>query len=216
MTSPWTPLPDSDPLGGMRPVLEAPHEVLGHEPQEGYEDRCWVLHTLRVDGRRLRWHEVLAGAGRSLAAWPNTPSYLLFQGIEGRDEWEGPSDGEIDRECLTRLVAVLAEHGADGPDTPCHAAPAPIEDLGTPLPARAGRLADAPGHHDHCSGRSGESWIQFPANWWAVDGSWFVLTDWDLCATEVFGSAPLIAALLADEELEAVRHPSIAEIWARS
>ncbi|MEU6930900.1 hypothetical protein AB0A05_17305 [Streptomyces sp. NPDC046374] len=216
MTSPWTPLPDAHPLGGMRPVLEASDAVLGHEPRGGYEDRCWVLHTVHDGDRRLRWHEILAGASRPpLAEWPKTPSYLLFEGIEGRDTWDGPSDGEIDRACLERLVTLLARHGADGPDTPCYAAQAPIEDLGTSAPARAGRLADAPAHHDHCSGRSGEAWLQFPANWWAVDGSWFVLTDWDLCATEVFGPAGLIAALLADEELEAVRHPSIAETWAR-
>ncbi|MER8041505.1 hypothetical protein [Streptomyces sp. NPDC094032] len=216
MTSPWTPLPGSHPLGGLRPVLEAPDAVLGHEPRDGYADRCWVLHTIRSGDRRLRWREVLAGAGRSLAEWPLTPSYLLFQGIEGRDEHEGPSDGEIDRECLARLVTLLARHGADGPDTPCYAAQAPIEELGTPLPARAGRLADAPAHHAHCWDPDTDGRCQFPATWWAVDGSWFVLTDWDLCATEVFGSAELIAALLADEELEAVRHPSIAEVWARS
>ncbi|MFF9838587.1 hypothetical protein [Streptomyces sp. NPDC013740] len=213
-TSPWTPLPGAHPLGGLRPVLDAGDAVLGHEPGGGYEDRCWVLHTIHDEhGRRLRWREMLAGAGRRLEDWPKTPSYLLFQGIEGRQDHEGPSDGEIDRACLVRLVALLARHGADGPDTPCYAAQAPIEDLGAPVPARAGRLADAPAHHDRCSGRSGEGWLQFPANWWAVDGSWFVLTDWDLCATEVFGSAALIASLLADEELEAVRHPSIAETW---
>lgn len=215
MTGPWTPLPDAHPLGGLRPVLEAEDAILGHEPRGGYEDRCWVLHTIHDDaGRRLRWREVLAGAGRRLEDWPKTPSYLLFQDIEGRHDHEGPSDGEIDRECLGRLVSLLARHSADGPDTPCYATQAPIEDVGTPVPAHAGRLADALAHHDHCSGRSGDGRFQFPANWWAVDGSWFVLTDWDLCATEVFGSAALIAALLADEELEAVRHPSIAETWA--
>ncbi|MER6693172.1 hypothetical protein [Streptomyces minutiscleroticus] len=46
----------------------------------------------------------------------------------------------------------------------------------------------------------------------AVQGSWFVLTDWDLSATEVFGIPPLIADLLADDGLDAVRHPSIAEV----
>ncbi|MEU8758734.1 hypothetical protein [Streptomyces sp. NPDC048659] len=212
--SPWTPLPGSDPLGGLRAAVEAPEGVLGHEPNGGYEDRCWVLHTIRTDIRRLRWREVLAGAGRRLEEWPGTPSYLLFQGVEGRDEHEGPSDGEIDRECLVRLVELLARHGG-GPDTPVYAAQAPIEDLLEAVPARGGRLADAPAHHDRCSGRSGETWVQFPANWWAADGSWFVLTDWDLCATEVFGSRSLIAALLGDEELEAVRHPSIAEALGR-
>jgi len=205
MTSPWAPLPDDHPLGGLRPVLDEPDAELGHEPRAGFEDRCWILHTIRDErGRRLRWHEVLAEAGRSLADWPHTPSYLLFEGIAAADAHDGPSDGEIDHACLVRLVELLARHGPGGPDTPCYAVHAGIERAGQPLPARLGRLADAPAHH-----AGGEA--NFPANWWAVDGSWFVLTDWDLCATQVFGSASLIAALLADEELEAVRHPSIAE-----
>ncbi|MGW4161312.1 hypothetical protein [Streptomyces sp. NPDC004788] len=43
-----------------------------------------------------------------------------------------------------------------------------------------------------------------------------MLTDWELSATEVFGSAVLVAALPADEELEAVRMPSIAEVLSRA
>ncbi|MFF0431083.1 hypothetical protein ACFYU9_02475 [Streptomyces sp. NPDC004327] len=216
MTCPWTPLPDDHPLGGMRPALEAEESVLGHEPAGGYEDRCWVLHTIHDGTRRLRWRTVLAGAGRHLEDWPHTPSYRVFQGIDGRDAHEGPSAGEIDRDCLVRLVAVLARHSADGRDTECHAAQAAIEDAGEPVPARRGRLGDAPAHHDRCSGRGDGGWGQFPANWWAADGSWFVLTDWDLSATEVFGSAALVAALLADEELEAVRMPSIADVLGRA
>ncbi|MFI8823407.1 hypothetical protein [Streptomyces sp. NPDC053431] len=213
MTSPWTRLPDAHPLGGMRPVLEAEESILGHEPRHGYEDRCWVLHTIHDGARRLRWREVLAGAGRRLEDWTHTPSYRLFLGVDGRESHEGPSAGEIDRDCLVRLTALLARHGADGPDTVCYAAQAPIEDVGSPVPARRGRLADAPAHHDRCADPgAGEG--QFPATWWAVDGSWFVLTDWDLSATEVFGSAALVADLLADDEIEAVRLPSIREALA--
>ncbi|MEV5969494.1 hypothetical protein [Streptomyces sp. NPDC051921] len=211
MTSPWTPLPDTHPLGGMRPALEAAESVLGHEPRQGYEDRCWVLHTIHDGTRRVRWREVLAGVGRRLDDWPLTPSYLVFQDVPGREAHEGPSAGEIDRDCLVRLTALLALHHADGPDTACYAAQAPIEDVGSPVPARRGRLADAPAHHDRSSGRGDGGPAQFPAQWWAVDGSWFVLTDWDLSATEVFGSAALVAGLLADDELEAIRLPSIAE-----
>ncbi|MGW5424100.1 hypothetical protein [Streptomyces sp. NPDC003943] len=216
MTSPWTPVPDTHPLGGMRPDLEAGESILGHEPADGYEDRCWVLHTIHDGARRLRWREVLAGAGRRLEDWRHTPSYLVLAGIDGREHQDGPSAGEIDRDCLGRLVTLLARYSAEGPDTPCYAAQAAIEDAGAPVPARHGRLGDALAHHDLCSGRGGGGWGQFPANWWAVDGSWFVLTDWDLSATEVFGSAALVAALLADEELEAVRMPSIAEVLARA
>ncbi|MEV0265438.1 hypothetical protein AB0I49_29440 [Streptomyces sp. NPDC050617] len=57
---------------------------------------------------------------------------------------------------------------------------------------------------------------QFPAHWWPLEGSWFVLSDWDLSATEVFGAPALIADLLADDRLDAVRHLSIAEVQGNS
>ncbi|MGW7067019.1 hypothetical protein ACWGII_40785 [Streptomyces sp. NPDC054855] len=54
--------------------------------------------------------------------------------------------------------------------------------------------------------------IQFPAHWWPLERAWSVLTHWDLSATEVFGSPALIADIFADDGLDAVRHPSIAQV----
>ncbi|MFE3505784.1 hypothetical protein [Kitasatospora sp. NPDC059160] len=210
-------IPDEDPLDGLRPLLEAGEAVLGYEPDgpwpgsgqaPGYADRCWVLHTLRVDGRPVRWAEALAGAGRRLADWPCTLSYLVFDdraALSG--EVDVPLIGEPDRDCLARLVEVLARHSADGPATDCRLASAAIEDLLRPVTAHRGRLDEVLAHYDARPG-----YAQFPAHWWSADRSWFVLTNWDLSATEVFGPPALIADLLADPGLEAVRHPSIAEI----
>lgn len=68
-----------------------------------------------------------------------------------------------------------------------------------------GKLGDALAHHDAMAD------FRFPATWWASDGSWLVLTDLDLSATEVFGNRRLIAGLLADPELDTVRRPTVAE-----
>ncbi|MFD4315440.1 hypothetical protein [Streptomyces sp. NPDC058548] len=46
-----------------------------------------------------------------------------------------------------------------------------------------------------------------PSNLWAADRSWGVCTDYDLWGTTVCGPRPLVEALLADNELEAVRLP---------
>ncbi|MFH9352339.1 hypothetical protein [Kitasatospora sp. NPDC017646] len=57
-------IPDEELLEGLRPLLEAGEAVLGYEPDgpgQGFADRCWVLNTLRVDGRPVRWAEALAG-----------------------------------------------------------------------------------------------------------------------------------------------------------
>ncbi|MER5641276.1 hypothetical protein ABT095_30565 [Kitasatospora sp. NPDC002227] len=205
-------VPDSDGLGGLRPSLEAGEAVLGYEPQEGYPDRCWVLHAVTVGGRRVRWAEVLAPAGRRLADWQYTPSYLVFQDFDRPEGFEGPDLGEIDRGSLARLVEILARHSPAGAATECYWAQAAIEDLGSPVPARRGRLDEALALHDACAWPARTLGTQFPAHWWPVDGSWFVLTDWDLSATEVLGPAALIAELLAADGLDAVRHPSIAEV----
>ncbi|MFQ6199470.1 hypothetical protein [Streptomyces sp. NPDC000405] len=205
-------VPDDDSLGGIRPFLEQDEALLGYEPLEGFPDRCWVLHTITVGGERVRWDDVLAQAGKRLEDWQHTPSYKVFGGLELPEGCEGPDLGEIDRSSLARLVEVLARHSPDGSRTECYWAQAGIEDVGCPVPARRGRLDEALGHYDACAWPDWTVVTQFPAHWWPVVGSWFVLTDWDLSATEVFGTPALIADLLADDELDAVRHPSVAEV----
>ncbi|WP_051830287.1 hypothetical protein [Streptomyces novaecaesareae] len=204
-------VPDEDGLDGLRPLLEAPDAVLGYEPnapEHGFADGCWVLHTLRVDGQRVCWSEALAGAGRQLADWPGTLSNLVFdERVRPAGEVEWPQLGAPDRDCLARLVEVLARHSADGPGTACCFASAAIEDLLEPVEAHRGRLDEAVAHHD-----ADPSGCRFPAHWWPSDRSWFVLTNYDLNATEVFGPPALIADLLADTELEAVRHPRIVDV----
>ncbi|MEU4065591.1 hypothetical protein AB0F25_24775 [Streptomyces wedmorensis] len=204
MSPPWTRAAEDDPLDGLRAALTAAD--CGYEPRSGYEDHCWILHTVHDGPVRLRWDQVLARAGRRLADWPGTLSYLVFEGVPGADDLEGPDPAEMDRACLARLVEHLVRNGPNGADTPCGAAQAPVSTLpGEALVARRGRLGDALAHHDEAPD------FRFPATWWAADGSWLVLTDWDLCATEVFGGAALIAGLLADPEIDAVRRPGIAE-----
>ncbi|MGW1072291.1 hypothetical protein [Streptomyces sp. NPDC002537] len=203
-------VPDGDSLGGIRPLLEQDEAILGYEPQDGFADRCWILHTAYEGAARVRWRDVLTGVGKRLGDWQHTPSWKVFHGLSG--DFGHPSLGEIDRECLDRLVEVLARHSPDGLGTECYWAQAAIEDLSRPVLARRGRLGEALAHHDACGP---PNWVvseQFPAHWWPRDGSWFVLTNWDLSATEVFGDEALIADLLADGGLEAVRHPSIAEV----
>jgi hypothetical protein len=204
VTGIWTRAAEDDPLDGLRTALA--HADCGLEPRGGFEDHCWLLHAVHDGPVRLRWDDVLARAGRRFADWPLTPSYLVFEGVEGADDLDGPGDAEPDATTLARLVAHLAHHSADGLATWCGAAQAPVSTDGT-LVAWRGRLGDAPAH------REARPADVFPATWWAADGSWHVLADWDLNATEVFGSRALIADLLADPELEAVRRPTIAETF---
>ncbi|MFC8867795.1 hypothetical protein ACFUAC_09090 [Streptomyces sp. NPDC057148] len=208
-------LSDDDSLGGIRPVLERDEACLGHEPQGSFPDRCWVLHTITVAGRRVRWDDMLTRVGKRLEDWPYTLSPRVFDGLGLKEDLEGPNVGEPDRDSLARLVEVLARHSPGGLRTECYWAQAGIEDIGCPIPARQGRLGEALDHYDACAGPDRVAGTRFPAHWWPLSGSWFVLTDWDLSATEVFGTPAVIADLLADDRLDAVRHPSIAEAQGR-
>lgn len=203
---------NDDPLEGMRLRIEQMDALLGYEPQEGFADRCWVLHRLSADGRPVQWNSVLAHANRTLADWQYTPSADVFSGLSLPQTIELPLVGEIDQESLARLVEILSRHSSDGLKTESYWAQAAIEDIGEPVPSRRGRIEEAVALYDACKSPVKTVPTQFPAHWWPLDLSWFVLTDWDLSATEVFGSHALIAEILADSKLDAVRHPSIAEV----
>ncbi|MFD9723627.1 hypothetical protein [Streptomyces sp. NPDC059072] len=117
----------------------------------------------------------------------------------------GASEGRLDRADWNRLIEILTEHSAQGPDTRCLAYYTPLgqgaEDFDN-LHVRAGRLADAKALYDHPD----EEWWT-PPNFWAHDRSWILCTDYDLWATKVVGPASLVEVLLGDPEIEAVRLP---------
>ncbi len=207
----------ADQLGGMRSALEDGEAILGYEPQEGFGDRCWLLHEATEDGKRVLWSDVLARAGKRLEDWPHNLSFRVFAGLEKVGDVRPEDIGVIDRESLGRLVEVLARHSPDEMRTDCYWAQAGIECLGAEgVAVRRGRLEESRTLYELCD-IDNPDWCesQFPAHWWPLEGSWFVSTNWDLSATEVFGPPPLIADLLADDRLEVVRHLSIADVDRR-
>jgi len=65
-------------------------------------------------------------------------------------------------------------------------------------------LANVDSLIDPADGRVGT-----PSNWWPVDQTWMLYTDWDLWATKVSGTAELIDAIVNDEALETIEWPSL-------
>ena len=109
-----------------------------------------------------------------------------------------PTEGSLDQPTARRLVAHLANTGRS---TECIAAYSFLaggwpEDTNPCFAGSVDRLLDL------C-----EIELGTPSNFWAMDRSWFVYTDWDLWATEVNGPPTLIAALEADAELETITWP---------
>ncbi|MFD9333282.1 hypothetical protein ACFWBF_02515 [Streptomyces sp. NPDC060028] len=158
--------------------------------------------------RRLRWAELARRTGDAVVPEGLLPSYRCLPGARTNGSWplgiEPPTEGSLDRPTWNRLVELLTAHGSAGPDTRCLAYYNPMlvrRFNQANLHVRAGRLGDAAALYDNPE-------ADFtPSNLWAEDHSWVLCTDYDLWATKVAGPAPLIEALLADTEIEAVRLP---------
>ncbi|KAF3469340.1 hypothetical protein GL259_37260 [Streptomyces sp. Tu 3180] len=158
--------------------------------------------------QRLRWAELARRTGDPVVPDGLMPSYRCFPSVkkEGSRPMSTvpPTEGSLDRETWNRLIAILTQYSAAGPDTHCLAYYNPLM-LGAVdfdnLHVRAGRLGDAEVLYDHSEADFS------PSNLWADDRSWVLCTDYDLWATKIAGPPPLIDALLNDSGIEAVRLP---------
>ena len=148
--------------------------------------------------QRLRWRELAARLGSSLQGHHVPPCFRWFPDEGWPDNLIPPTEGSLDQPTAGRLIAHLANAGRS---TECNAAYSFLagrwpEDTN---PCFAGSVDRLP---DLCE-------IEFgtPSNFWPMDRSWFVYTDWDLWATKVNGPPTLIAALEADAELDTINWP---------
>ena len=148
--------------------------------------------------RRLTWHEYFARLGQTPGhdeAFP--PSFRWFSGGGWPVSVDFPAEGSLDGESLRALVSLLTNRA---PAAHCffYSAALTTGDFDN-VEIHEGRVSDI---FELVGERAG----QFsPSNFWPADHSWFVYTDYDLCATRVSGPAALIAALEADPILETLR-----------
>ena len=109
-----------------------------------------------------------------------------------------PTEGSLDQPTACRLIAHLANAGRS---TECIAAYTFLaagwkEDTNPCFAGPVDRLRDL------C-----ERGLGTPSNFWPIERSWFVYSNWDLWVTKVSGPTTLIAALEADAELETITWP---------
>jgi hypothetical protein len=111
-----------------------------------------------------------------------------------------PPQGSLDEESLLALIEVLAKHTAPTALRDCGAYYGPVAFMGEGATVYAGKLSDVPAlvASQHGTGFT-------PNNIWPADRSWLIYTDFDLEATRVSGSTPVIDAVCANDHLDTVR-----------
>ena len=148
--------------------------------------------------QRLRWRELAVRLGGILHRHDVPPCFRWFPDEGWPDNLIPPTEGSLDQPTAGRLIAHLANAGRS---TECIAAYSFLaagwpEDTNPCFVGPVDRLLDL------C-----ERGLGTPSNFWPMDRSWFVYTDWDLWATKVSGPTTLLAALEADAELETITWP---------
>ncbi len=156
--------------------------------------------------QRLRWAELAARLGDPVVPPGLYPCFRCFPSAKaaglrtGSIEW--PPEGSLDRPTWDQLIRFLTEHSHRGADTPCLAYYNPLITQNFEYgQIRSGRLGDTRVLFDN------PDTLYTPSNLWAADRSWVICTDYDLWGTKVCGPHPLVEALIADADIEAVRLP---------
>jgi hypothetical protein len=182
----------------------------------GFEAYARVFHPAgRRDGRELvdvRWADVARDYGRVMhpaAEWGSLTGTWSSTDPNRHRIWdEAPSTGQPPTRLLHTLAEALVPH-TQTPDDCSFAVWAGwgggIEErLATAarfsLPQRPMLLLSGP----LTAADTVEQWGEPPNIWWPEDRAWCVSSEIDLMSTYVGGSASCIAALLADERLEAL------------
>lgn len=146
---------------------------------------------------RKRWRDVLGpGLDREVAVREHPPTDSIVRG--GRS-WPAavvaPPEGSLDQTSLEALVEVLSavSDGGSRAEVVAFYGQVPANDYERPtvFTGALGALREL------TDGRG-----QTPSNVWPVDRSWFVLTDWDITSTCVWGTRETVDAVRRHPDLE--------------
>ncbi|CAM4054638.1 hypothetical protein TSST111916_19965 [Tsukamurella strandjordii] len=172
--------------------------------------------------QRIRWSDYI-GAGFGEGRRYPPCAHWFPDGFGFPPSIAPPCEGSLDHESLDGLLAAIASVSPDGSTTECFAyfGGGPLLNEGSESGLWRCRLSEIPelvaatgGVVEDPRGRTFSGFS--PSNFWPIDRSWFVYTDYDLWGTEVSGSPELIAAVEAHQDLETVhwdwpRRPGLAD-----
>ncbi len=151
---------------------------------------------------RVRWSQLAERLGIDLAGQAGPPCSRWFPYSSWPAAIWPPDEGSLDRESLGKLVAWLASQSPDGDTTTCAGYFTPMigANFGRPL------MYEFP-LGDLQALAAGVVVESTPSNWWPLDRSWFVYTDWDLWGTKFSGTRSLVASLADVLDLETIEWP---------
>ena len=154
--------------------------------------------------RRITWQEYIDRSGAPGASCGFPPCHGWFPPVSWPLSIEPPPEGSLDEDSLEALLDVLGRGSAEGWETECYAYYAPLTtpDFGSGHLWR-GPLRSIP----ELIAERGGLYPSSPSNFWPMDRSWFVWTDWDLQGTKVSGTHALIESLAASAELDTTSWP---------
>jgi hypothetical protein len=147
---------------------------------------------------RLRWHDLATRLAVDFVDKDVPPCSRWFPYRSWPARIEPPDEESLDVASLRVLVDRLAMGSVDRDLTRCVAYYSPLANGASfdETWMREIELGDIPSCVDRSAGRIGT-----PSNWWPLDRSWMVYTDWDLWATKVSGPTDLIALVESDPDL---------------
>jgi hypothetical protein len=159
------------------------------------------------DDVEVPWAAVAAlndRAAHPLMQWPSITGSWDFVADDDQPElWnDSPAEGHLLAPVAARLAAVLTGHTADPDDCWFGAWTDDVDDAVLHFGRRAFRLVRGP-IALAAANFADEPAEQGPSLWFPADRAWCVVTDIDLMSTYVGGSAAAVAAVLAEDGLEA-------------
>lgn len=179
------------PEGGPPVVAGEDHDVNRH-PGHGWE--------------RVLWRDCYGDPARFVCEYPPCRHWATYRDFA---TFIAPHEGTLDHDSFVALVELLSAASPAGGATECFAYfGGGTSDHYSVVVWRC-RLDELIGVARRETGArtdDGEpDWYYSPSNFWPVDRSWFVYTDYDLWGTEVSGGEELIAAIENSPALETVR-----------
>ncbi|MBA8809140.1 hypothetical protein [Promicromonospora sukumoe] len=148
---------------------------------------------------RLRWRERFGPSmAEQLAERSYPPNDLALRtGASWSASIAAPPEGSMDEASLMALVDVLATITGGAQDAPITAfygeVPANDYEQPTAFTGPLGALRELTDTLDAT-----------PSNLWPADRSWFVLTDWDITSTGIWGTRQTIDAVRRHPDLETI------------